>query len=732
MHLVKWIRKNTRKIMVIVIFVIMGMFILGSTARYLFDSIFNPNKRVVATLNGGNKISVLDLRFALNELNVLRGLMADRLLMAQSAGGISGPLLVHLLFPESPFSSQIAPQMKQAVQQGQIPITEGELDEFFQQRSERPEILWLLLKREAYQAGYIIPTDSAGQTLLYTVPQMTGNQFDAAGLVNQIISANNITEEQILRILADLMGVTAYAEMVMDSQSVTINQIKASLGRSKERVDAEFVKIEAKPLIDEDAEIAEAQVQQQFVEYKMSAPGTPSADNPYGFGYKLPKRVQLEYMVVLMDDVNKQVESPTAEALEEYYSSNITKYQVTEPSDPDDPESEKIFRTRSFAEVEAEIRRTLKAEKASTQANILFNEIKDKTEGGFETLNFEEASTDELQKAAGNYVAVSDALSEKYNIPIVSGKTGWLDAATFGQDKILTNLGIRRGQNYLRLSDLAFTAAEDKPRVQRIGIPSIRVWENIGPLSGGYYSGEDSTFYRLMALVRVVGIKESAVPDNVAIAFETQGILLDDSQLQGNSSFSLINHVKDDIRLLAAMDAATARAEELAGLISDQGWDAAIKAYNSRHTDDDEIALGSVKQQLRISQAEVEIAKRMMLLSPGSAQYLQQRIVSNMLTNRLYAMLPEDAKTTGIVHIILPFEPQAACYVVKEVVRQPATIADYTDNKAQTALQLSAAESIGLGLVHLSPENILERMSFKPKLQEDAQEETAAKEEQEG
>ena len=106
MHLVKWIRKNMQKIMVFVIIIIMGMFILGSTARYLFDSIFNPNKRVVATYDDGKKINVSDLRMAQNELSVLRMLMADRLLMAQSANGIAGPLLAHLLFPESQLSSR--------------------------------------------------------------------------------------------------------------------------------------------------------------------------------------------------------------------------------------------------------------------------------------------------------------------------------------------------------------------------------------------------------------------------------------------------------------------------------------------------------------------------------------------------------------------------------------------------------------------------------------------------
>jgi hypothetical protein len=721
MHLVKWTRKNMQKIMVFVIIFCMVSFVIGSVGLKLVVGLFGGNNQTIATFNDGQKIKAPDFIQAQSELSVLRMLMADRLLMAQSANGVAGPLLVHLLFPESQFSGQIASQMKQAVQQGQLPISQDDLDDFFQQQSERPEILWLLLKNEAHQAGCVLPNESAADTLRVVVPQLTGNQLDAAQLVNQIISGSNITEDQILRILSDLMGVMSYAQKVMDSQDVTINQIKASLGRSKERIDAEFVKIEAAPLIDENTDIADAQIQQQFDAYKASVPGNPTDDNPFGFGYKLGKRVQLEYMVVLMDDVNKQIEKPAAEAVEEYYSSNIDKFQTMEPIDPDDPESEKIPKTRSFAEAEAEIRRTLEAERASTKANILFNEIKDKTESGFETLNFDEASVAELQKAAGDFAAVGDELSKKYNIPIISATTGWLDAAVFGQDKILANMGVRRGQNFLRLTDLAFAAAEDKPQRQRIGIPSVRVWENLGPLSGGYYSEEDSKFYRLMALVRVVGITEAAVPDDVNTTFDTRGIVLGEQVTENDTSFSLAEQVKDDIRLLAAMDAAKARANELAGLIDGQDWDEAITDYNSTYdADSQQVKLDGVQQQLRISQAEIALAKQLMLQSPASAQYLLQRIVSSMLTDRLYALLPEGAETTGAIKTVLAFEPQTACYVVKEVVRQPATIADYLDNKAQTALQLSLSESAGLALVHLGPENILERMAYEPERQEEA------------
>ena len=73
-----------------------------------------------------------------------------------------------------------------------------------------------------------------------------------------------------------------------------------------------------------------------------------------------------------------------------------------------------------------------------------------------------------------------------------------------------------------------------------------------------------------------------------------------------------------------------------------------------------------------------------------------------------------------MIQTVFAFEPQRGCYVVKEVLRQPATTADYLDNKAQTALQLNATDSAGLALIHFGPENILERTAYQPQRQEEA------------
>ena len=463
--------------------------------------------------------------------------------------------------------------------------------------------------------------------------------------------------------------------------------------------------------------------------------GNPTEDNPFGFGYKLPKRVQLEYMVVLLDDVKKQIEMPTAEDIEKYYDQNIEnyKYESSELADPNDPNPEKVIKTRSFVEVATIIRETLQTQRIQTRANILFNAIKEKTEAGFETVNFDEATAEELQKAAGDFVVISEQLAQQNDIPIVTGKTGWLSMDTFSRDQVLNSLAIRRGQQYLGLLDLAFEASEEREPSRRIGIPAVRTWENIGPFSGGYYSEEESKYIQLMALVRVVGIQDTETADSVDVTFDTPGVVLDQQKAAEKTSFSLKENIKDDILLMKAMETATNRGNELAEMATETNWDDAIGAYNEKYaktdadpnktaviaTDDQRIELGTIEQQLRLSQAEINLTKSIMSGNPASKQRFQQWLIGSMLTNRLYTMLDEDAETTGTIQTPMAFEPEAACYVVQEVTRQPATMKDYLDNKAQTALQLSTTESIGLALVHLGPENILARMGYEPRLQQE-------------
>lgn len=720
MSFVKWLRKNNRKVMTFVVIFCMISFVIGYTGIQILGSFFDPNKQSVAHYDSGSKIKINDLKYAQNELTVLRMLMSENLLASQ---GVSGMLLAHLLFPDSQLSGEIAAQLKQAAQRGQIQVSVEELDAWFNQQPQRPEELWILLKAEAYKAGYILSNANAKEILRSVIPQMM--RADASQVVGQIMSKSNLTEDQVVRIFADLITIVGYANEVINNQAVTLNQIRAMLGRSKERLNADFVKITAEPLIDKSAPLSDADIQKQFEAFKQQTPNNPADGNPFGFGYRLPKRVQVEYMILLMDDVKSQIEAPTAEAMEEYYSRNIERFQTSEPVDPNKPEGEKITHTRSYAESESQIRMTLENDKTSKLANMIFNEIRDMTETGFAEISLEEATAEQLQMAAGDYQASARQLSEKYRIPIAAGKTGWLSPDDFRIDKILNGLSMQQQRARIPLSELVFTAVSDpKQKMRRIGLPTIRIWQNIGPVQGGYYSEEKEKYYPMMTMVRVIGIQEPAVPETVDVEYDTHGVVLADVPQPEKSRFSLKEKVQEDLRLQKAMETAKARAEELAALVQSKNWDEAITGYNQKYAAGGEdpnqpngqaVKLDSVKEQIRISAAEIAQIRQYIAENPIAAGYLQPRLTTNLLNSRLHDLFKDNAPSTGTIQQVLVLEPAAACYVVKEVVRLPATQEDYLQAKANTAMQLSAQDAAQSALIHFSPQNILARMNFERK-----------------
>ena len=729
MNLVKWIRKNNRKIMVFVVIFSMVAFVIGSYGLKIITSMFDPSNQTIATYDDGKTIKSINIRNAQNELSVLRMLSGDRLLTVQGTGGV---LLSHLIFPDSKFAGDIAAQMKQAALSGQLPISVQDLEDYFNQPVETSAVLWILLKAEAYRAGYIVSSDNAKSLLRAIVPQMTQGQGDAAQLVGHVMTQSGLTEDQIVRIYADLLTVSDYANQVMNNQAVTLNQVKATVGRSKERLDAEFVKLDAKTLIDKNAAISDTEIARQFNAFKQYAPGNPTADNPYGFGYKLPKRIQLEYMIILNDDVQAQIDSPSSEEMEQYYTNNIAQFQTSEPSDPNDPESEKIVLTKSFSEVERQIYSSIERDKTNKLTAMIFNEIKDISEAGFENVTFDEATNEQLQMAAGDYQTTAQKITNTHNITVTAGKTGWLSADDFMQEKILRTLARRQGQSRLQLSDLAFIASTEPKQKRRIGLPAIRVWENIGPVSGGYYDMENSKYHAMTALVRVVGIEDAAVPADVNVSYDTKGIAMF-VKPEDKTSYSVKENVIEDLRLKKAMDTAAARAGELATLVANSSWTEAVKAYNAKYAPDAgdpndieankaAIKLEMADDQTRAAPTEIIAAQRYMRENPARAAAIQRMLVSNSLNNEFYALLADDAESTGTISKTLTFEPGAACYVVKEVVRQPANETDYLDSKAQAAMQLASKDTAELALIHFSSENIIKRMNFEYKKKADAKE----------
>lgn len=715
MHFAKWMRKNTKKIMVFVVIFSMVSFVIGYTGLQLFFSFFGGDTQLIGKYDGG-RVRAREYRAAQNELQLLRMLGADRLLLAQGQRGLSGPLLTHLLFPDSPFAGDMGAQLKQAAQSGQLPVDVETVEAFFGERNQ-PELMWILLQAEAVNAGSRVSDETARQLLRQILPHLAEGA-DAGQVINTIIAQAHVTEDQLVSTFAELLGVIFYTSAVTDNQAVTLNQIQAFIGRGQERFDAEYVKFDAEQFIKPDEAITDAQSEQQFQTYRDVLPGTISEDNPLGFGYMLPKRVRLEYMAVLLDDVKTQIERPTAESMEDFYSRNIERFRDEEPVDPNNPEGEKITKTRTFAESLPQIRNQLEQERINRLANQIFGEARRIVEQGFSAINFDEAVFEQLQAAAGDYQQAATELSGRYRIAVLTGQTGLLSAEDFAQDEILQRLQMQHGMTAVPLSEIAFAVQVDaKDDRRRIGVPVIRPWENIGPINGGYFDEAAGQYNRLMTMVRIVDVKEAAVPETMDISYSTQGMVLHPEQRQDEAAttFSLTEKVASDIRLVRAMDTARQNSRRLAALAEELGWEKAIDAYNAEYAADEhavKAALQTSKAQMRMSKADIERTRNYMAAHPASAPYIKTRLETGMLNDQIYTLLPNSEETTGTIHEVIDVKPARTSCVVKRVTRIPATEKDYLENKVMTSLQLGTIDTAALAMLHLKPENLFARMNY--------------------
>jgi len=715
MHLVKWIRKNQRKLMAFVVIFIMIAFVGGAAFQQIMRRM-GAGAGTVAYFGEKDKITGSDILGAQSDLNVLRILMFDRLLHL-GLGDLSSRLLAIRLFPDSRTDAAMSDDMKRAVIQGRLQMSTKDIDVFFSQVTGRSELLWILLKAEAKQAGCVVTNREAKQILRQIVPQLTQGRVDAKRLVDYIIKNHGIPEREIFRIAGDLWAVLAYTRMITSNEDITIAQVRAAIGREGEKIDAEFVRINASDFVAGQPEPTPEELADQFERYKKSPPDRIDDRNPYGFGYEQPARIALEYLILKLDDVRTLVAEPTPDETEAFYRQNLGLpdyqflFKYEELADPNDPES-KVQKTRSYAEVAGQIQRIMIQAKTNRQADMILNEAIGLTEAGFGGTNIDQPDSAEPDKVAGDYKEVAANLSDKYKIKVHAGQTGVLSAADVAADTYLSRLAIEgQNQKVIPLGKVVFALDElGAGQAGPLGVPRSKMWQNIGPAK--------DMFGSIIAIVRVIQAENVSEPADLNASFNTNGVILDETE-QTESVYSVRDKVAQDVKLQKAMRPARARAYELVKLIDQKGnWTEALGELNRLHRDPNDpstvmLRLDKLSQQTRLSDMDIHTARAQSADNPAAATYVRNSMERKRLLDKLYSLIPAGKTEAANLKSVLEFKPGACYHVVKDISRTAATQQDYHQKKAQVALMMNAARAERLLLIHLGPDNIFKRMKFK-------------------
>ncbi len=742
MNLVKWFRKNNKKVMAVVVIVIMFGFIGGGTLLEQFSKRATGLHKTIAYFGDNKKITNRDLYVhAPQELNILRSLGADILLSNQDLHAI---LLGELLFAEQRTSPALIQHIKQTIRTYQYRISDKQINDMYQPSRTLPSSMyWILLKNEAQLAGLRVPNVQAGEVLGKVIPDIFNGQTYSQR-IGALMNQHGIPEQELLTIFSNLLAVWQYAQMICSNENVTSSQITQIVAAGQERIDAELVEFDSAVFAEDEAQISNEEMLKHFDKYKKFIPSAVSEENPYGFGYKLPDRAQLEYIVVRLDDVSPLTTPPTNQEKEDdYYRYREQEYTEQIPSDPNDPNSLLTQRIKTYAEVTDIISDKLLKKNINSKANEILQEAKTLTEAGLQDINdteLENISTEQLATIAGDYKTVAEQLSEKHNIKIYADQTGLLSPIDMQKNEYFARLYIEGyGKNPVSLARIVF--AVDDLTASELGpfdVPKPRIYENIGPLKdlfGSARFGLKDVSGQIMAITRVIKTIKAGEPQSIDQTFSTISLTFDPNQEEGAENiYSVKEKVTEDLKKLTAMETAKNKAEEFIDLAAKDGWDSTLDKFNKLYgkqisqdpndpnapeisnaekNDAEPFKLQNLIGLQRISRATLQTIDRQNAGNPGAQIFLEGRKNQRRFVEQLYSLVPQDSNSVDADPLVMEFKPGMSVYCVKNISVKRINQQEYEENKAMQLQREDYVQSGTLSVIHFNPQNILKRMNFK-------------------
>ncbi len=736
MTLMVWFRRHNRKIMAFVVIALMIVFTIEPLMNY-FSSAKTGEGKAIAYYGNGRKITRQDVALANQQIEALKALGLESVLRPvdprqMSSQDMRSILLGELIFPERSAAVESIGRIKQIATIDNYGVSDSQINEIYTKQYP-PSIYWVLLTKEAQEAGIKTSVERAKEQLEVIIPRIfQGRTYSQ--VIGAIEKQDRLSEGQVLEAFADMSSIINYCGVVCLTENVTIPQILHQANIHRETLDVNYVVVEAAAFKDESFKPEANKVAEQFAKYKGYFAGEPDKDNPYGFGYKLPERVSFEYIAVRLDDVAATIKPLTQQETEDYYQQHSSQPPIAykDYAEPNDPNSGVVIKTHSYAEVASQLSKRLYQERVDSKAEKILADAKSLTEINLSGMDAEQGKlTDEqFKKAAVDYAKVAAELTEKYKVKVYAGRTGLLGVSDIQGDKNFSTLYVG-GAGVAEASLVRALFSIEQLKVSELGpmdIKTPRLHENIGPLRDAQEMSADGYKGRNMMLVRVVAAEKAAEPKSIDERIDRRGILFE----QGADSNTIKELVIDDLKLLAAMDKTKTRAQEFVTLTTTAGWKTAIERFNTlygKNTGDsnttpvkDRTFVFNRRSGLRrVDTQELEKTKARSLGNPMARVVLDRTIREGSLIDKVFALIPQDSNTLAKQGEIMEFKPGMCYYCVESATIHRLYQEVFDVTKASEVVRGEYVDSQALAVSHYSPKNIVARMKYvQIKEQQDA------------
>jgi len=727
MTVMRWFRKNNKKMLVGLCVVMMVVFLLPfGAARLGRGGQGNPVWAVVTEDGQEHDIRQSEREQAYRELQLLRLLdmpgMSQALLPCRlwSQLGPVGPIPVRavhaLLFGNMRFNLALRVHLQQrayqwAADKDQLEALLADIDSVTAAEPADAVRNYLLLAREAQRAG-VRPTRTQIQALLAGRRELMQQGELPQRSVGLILDKTNSTEAQLHHAVGNYLAILRYGHMLSKGLILSEPQLRHAVRETVElnNVSGDFVSFPADTFRSRISEPDEQELQDQFEAFKQYEPGDSTEANPHGFGYMLGDRVKVEYLQIDLAPVEQAVAeefgsltlADQEKKARDYFSTHRARFRrqgPTERSEDGSAMPEPTF-TNEVAEQAREFWKQDEARRRAGQKLADAKSLSQQTQ----------ATTDQTDQdtAPADYAALAEQFSTA-QAPIAYGQTLYLSMFQMAEYKDFgMTYQLRNDRPEQALITMLFDSAPLSSQTSdRLGTAPIELNEDVGPLVAFDPSGRAQGVY----LIRIVGADRK----RQAISLADDGRAgLASAQPIGDGTNKLRELVTEDVKTHKSLALAEQWANRFAGQ-AESDWQTALSEANRALSEPNEPvlvedSLDSLRDRMRQLQEVIE--QQRMPLS-GAQAYLAGGM---RLIRRAMELAQQRAASGATGPAVLVDEQGGRCVAFKDLQVTTASTPEYLQRRPLTAVQLLDRNQPAMALVHFNPSNIEKRSGWRLKI----------------
>jgi hypothetical protein len=543
----QWLRRNNKKLLAFFGVFLMVAFLLPTTFQG-----FNRGNPTLGTLGDGSRVYYQEVEQANDEWRYLRTLFAP-----------TGRPPPDDLVPVLAFLS--------------VGIVEGEQD--------KNELLYYLLRKEAERLG-IRPREQTLDGFLEMIRIQTPD-----GRLTDYESIRNKPQGAYTRqAAANLLAVEFAFRRAAGAIKVTRPEIQTFMAMQFQTLALDVVPFYVSEFEPTVGEISAEQLRKQFDAYADTLPDRPTDENIFGFGYKFPDRVKLQYIRVSREALRAAVMDdptygPTPQDREYYWAKEAYKYFLDHQDEFPPPTTQAADGTTLPS-----------ATQPATTPEQRFEQVR--------AVALERVVGPEIDKLArkvqgritsalnADYIAWSNAKSTNATPPNTLGAYDSLEYLNnLANDvnnrfKVLpqvVNLGdeLRSGEELARFENLGQFFSRVPGREMSLPQYVFTATEAFVPAD----KKDEPSVLSLM--------EPSQVLDDVDGGFAQFRVTAAEPARRPTSIDEVAEAVRRDVRIALAMDAATAAAQKLIDSAGEGGLSAAAQSAGRKLVDLDEVRFGA-------------------------------------------------------------------------------------------------------------------------------------------